>query len=91
MDIVLHQNKNFASKKEQKEFESENLSIMKKINEIEDLIDTINNIFDYVTEPELVDGCIYELNALYKKYTYYIRLCKDRGIVSVKSCNVEKG
>lgn len=35
--------------------------------------------FDNTTEPELVDACIYELNALHSRYSYLLRLIKERG------------
>ncbi len=71
-----------SDKKYQKEIEKENLEIVKKLEQIEDLIDTTNNIFDYITDKELIDGVVYELNALHKKHSYYIRMCKERGIES---------
>ena len=33
--------------------------------------------FDNTTEPELVDACIFELNALQSRYNYLLRLVKD--------------
>lgn len=82
MSVMVLNNKTHISKKESKKTKEENVSILKKLNEIEENIDCINNAFDYVTEAELIDGCIYELNSLYKKYTYYIKMCKERGIIS---------
>ncbi len=69
-------------KKYLKEVEKENEDIIKKVEEIEDLINTTNNIFDFITDTELIDGLVYELNALHKKHSYYIRICKERGIES---------
>lgn len=82
MTEIAINNRIFASKKEIKKTKEENNDILKKLNEIEVLIDTNNNIFNYATEPELIDGVIYELNSLHKKYTYYIKMCKDRGIIN---------
>ncbi len=65
-----------------KQVEKENAEIIAKLNEIESLIDTTNNIFDYITDYELIDGLIYELNALNKKYSYYVKICKERGITN---------
>ncbi len=79
--ILLNQNKQVLTKKDQKLLEEEKKEILQKLNEIEDLIDTAHNVFNYVIDDELIDGCIYELNSLYKKYSYYIKICKDRGIV----------
>ncbi len=35
--------------------------------------------FDNTTEPELVDACIFELNALQSRYGYLLRLVKESG------------
>lgn len=32
--------------------------------------------FDYVSEPEMVDACIYEINALKSRYSYLLRCIK---------------
>ena len=32
--------------------------------------------FNYVCEPELVDACVFEINALQAKYNYLLRLAK---------------
>ena len=35
--------------------------------------------FNAVSEPELVDACIFELNALQSRYGYLLRLVKESG------------
>lgn len=35
--------------------------------------------FNAATEPELVDACVYEINAAQSRYNYQIRLIKERG------------
>ena len=35
--------------------------------------------FDAATEPELVDACVYEINAAQSRYNYQLRLIKERG------------
>ncbi len=34
--------------------------------------------FDYVSEPEMVDACIYEISALKARYSYLLRCIKGR-------------
>ncbi len=88
--VLITPREQIVSKKNIAEIEDESIQLIKKICEIEDAIDTTNNIFDYAIDPELIDGCIYELNALYQKHSYYIRICKDRGIVSKELISAEK-
>lgn len=35
--------------------------------------------FNATTEPELVDACIYEINAVESRYNYLLRIIKERG------------
>lgn len=58
---------------------SEELEILSKINEIKKELDTALNIFDYVIDNDLVDSCIYDINSLNRQYSYYIRICKEKG------------
>ncbi len=90
MAIAINQKKQVINKKNLAEIDNETTTLLKKIGEIEDRIDTANNIFDYALDPELIDGCIYELNALYQKHSYYLKICKDRGIVSKDLISAEK-
>ena len=34
--------------------------------------------FNYVSEPELVEACVYEINALKARYNYLLRCIKER-------------
>ena len=35
--------------------------------------------FNSAVEPELVDACVYEINAIQARYGYLLRLAKQRG------------
>jgi hypothetical protein len=35
--------------------------------------------FNYVSEPELVEACVYEISALKARYNYLLRCIKERG------------
>ncbi|GAA3646404.1 DUF2508 family protein [Asaccharospora irregularis] len=43
-------------------------------------IKTAENFFQIVTDPELVDVAIYELEAKKSKYQYLIKVAKQKGI-----------
>lgn len=45
-------------------------------------LDYVHQEFDYITDDILIDSFIYEIQALNKKYQYYIKLCKERGLVA---------
>lgn len=45
--------------------------------------------FNNTTEPELVDACIYELNALQSRYGYLLRRVKERGGVAAAKIYTE--
>lgn len=38
-----------------------------------------NARFNATVEPELVDACIYEINAVESRYNYLLRIIKERG------------
>lgn len=51
-------------------------------NELGDLraaLDDAYMRFDLATEPELVEACVYEINAAQSRYNYQLRLIKDSG------------
>lgn len=58
---------------------NEELEILNKITEIKKELDSTLNVFDYCTDEDLIDSCIFNINALNMQYSYYIRLCKEKG------------
>ncbi len=48
--------------------------------------------FDATTEPELVDACVYEINAAQSRYNYMLRLIKEEGgEAAFKACAEKEG
>ncbi len=46
--------------------------------------------FDAATEPELVDACVYEINAAQSRYNYQLRLIKESaGEAALRGCEGE--
>lgn len=58
----------------------EDQKIIKEIKKAQTEIDVAEKFFQAVTEPELIDVAIYELEAKKSKYQYLIRLAKQKGI-----------
>ena len=55
----------------------------KLINEIKRAkldVDTAESFFQFVSDPELVDVAIYELEAKKSRYRYLIKVAKEKGI-----------
>ena len=48
--------------------------------------------FDEATEPELVEACVYEINAAQSRYNYQLRRIKDAGAeAAFKACAQGEG
>lgn len=66
-----------------KKINKDSLERKKIINDIEraylDVV-TAESFFQMVSEPELVDVAIYDLEAKKSRYAYLIRLAKEKGI-----------
>ncbi len=45
--------------------------------------------FDNTVEPDLVDACIYEINAISSRYNYLLRAIKERGGVAAAKLYTE--
>lgn len=43
-------------------------------------VDTAESFFHFVSDPELVDVAIYELEAKKSRYRYLIKIAKEKGI-----------
>ena len=52
-------------------------AILKELKCVQMSIECINSQFENVVEPDLIDSCIYQLNAAYSKYTYLLRMIKE--------------
>ena len=57
-------------------------SMQDMFNELSDLraaLDDAYMRFNIATEPELVEACVYEINAAQSRYNYQLRLIKESG------------
>lgn len=68
----------------------ENEEIIKEIKTAQLEIKNAEKFFQYVSDPELVDVAIYDLEAKKSRYAYLIRQAKEKGIRnSLKDCLIE--
>ena len=64
--------------------------IIKEIKVAQLEIKTAESFFHFVNDPELIDVAIYELEAKKSRYSYLIRMAKEKGVKnSLKECLVE--
>lgn len=65
-----------------KETDNDNERIMDMLYNVKKELDYVHQEFDYITDAILIDSFIYEIQALNMKYQYYIKLCKERGLIA---------
>lgn len=60
--------------------EKDKQKLIKEINRAKLDVETAEHFFQIVSDPELVDVAIYELEAKKSRYRYLIKVAKDKGI-----------
>lgn len=51
--------------------------LINELQRVQSDIDDARLRFNQATEKELVDQCVYEINALQSRYTYFLRLIRE--------------
>lgn len=54
--------------------------VIEAIRDICARIDAVQSRFEMETDPDLIDGCIYELESLRAQYRYLLRTARQQGI-----------
>lgn len=60
--------------------DKEQEKIIREIRRAQMDVSTAENFFQVVTDPELIDVAIYELEAKKSRYQYLLRVAKEKGI-----------
>lgn len=60
--------------------EKDKQKLINEINRAKLEVETAEHFFQIVSDPELVDVAIYELEAKKSRYRYLIKVAKDKGI-----------
>lgn len=55
--------------------------IVESIKKVTENLNQAYNNFNLITDPELIDSCIYELKSMQLKYQYLIQQAKELGII----------
>jgi len=58
----------------------EESEIYRNLQTLGNQLSLLHDQYDFITDPALIDGCIYEIKSVQMKYKYYIRLCRERGL-----------
>ena len=72
---LLANRKQREEEEEKKDTKKEEL--MRELQEVQKALDRAYENFSYVVEPELIDCCIYELNAGQERYKFLMKQMKD--------------
>jgi hypothetical protein len=78
--FILGGEKMARSKNNKSNNNIDNEKIILEIKRARQDVLTAEAYFQYVNEPELVDMAIYDLEAKKSKYSYLIRMAKERGV-----------
>ena len=54
--------------------------VIEAIREICARMDAVQNRFELETDPDLIEGCIYELESLRAQYRYLLRTARKEGV-----------
>lgn len=87
---IIYQIFDYTSSKEECPMEKlkqhltrEGEEILEVIEDVKQKLEQARKKFDQATDDTLIDCYIYEMNALYKKYEYFLRAAKEIGLMSV--------
>jgi hypothetical protein len=61
----------------QKQARTDALEIMLGLRRTNDDLHSARCDFNMAVEPELVEACVYRINALQSQYSYYLRMAKE--------------
>ncbi|NLL70455.1 MAG: YaaL family protein [Epulopiscium sp.] len=55
--------------------------LLQALHKVQQELEIANQNFEYATDPQLIDSCIYELKALQLKYEYYLKQAKENDLL----------
>ena len=56
--------------------------IVTTLEKLQKALENAHHALDNVTDPDLIDSYVFELNAINMRYKVYLQMSKERGIVS---------
>ena len=67
----------FGRRRAQAAREEERRQLMEGMRETRNQLNHAYAQFNVYSDPDLVDACVYEINALQSRYSYYVRQVKE--------------
>ena len=68
---------------------AEEKEIFGNLHNLGSQLSLLHDQYDFLTDPALIDGCIYEIKSVQMKYTYYVRLCRKHGFYGIPAISEE--
>ena len=62
---------------------TEDRDIIEELQDLKHELNLLYSQFNFTTDPSLIDGLIYNIQAANCKYTFYLKCCKERQIKAV--------
>ena len=71
-----------SGKKKERRLTDEDLEIVTILEKLKIDLDSLYEKLNYTNEALLIDSYIFEINAVFMKYSYYLNLCKQKGLIA---------
>jgi len=72
----------FGRAKKPQTRETDDVYVLTTLEQLRADLAHVHRSLNTVTDPTLIDGYIYEMNAIHMKFQFYMKLCKERGLVA---------
>lgn len=80
--MVMKKRKKSMFNKKNSQLSDEDLEIVLTIENLQKELSKLHNNLNYVVDPVLIDSYIYQIQAVNRKYSYYIKLCKKHSVIA---------
>ena len=68
----------------EQEKQQENQRLLEEYYDVLVQLRHVRSVFQQVTDPELINACVYELNALQQRYTYLLQRIKAEKLTALR-------
>lgn len=68
----------------EQEKQQENQRLLEEYYDVLVQLRHVRSVFQQVTDPELINACVYEMNALQQRYTYLLQRIKAERLTALR-------